>query len=538
MAMAAACSCNGNDELPFELRELVTDTEASRVGTTTGDICGYVDGGVYVYKGVPYAKAERFAEPVAATPWEGVLSCRAYGAVAPHPDRKGWAMDVNAFSMDWDDGWMSEDCLNLNIWTNGLNDGAKRPVMVWLHGGGFAEGSSHEQLGYDGWMLAKKGDVVMVSVNHRLNVLGFLDLTSFGGKYAHSDNLGMKDIVKALEWIRDNADSFGGDPSNVTIFGQSGGGGKVSTLLASPSAQGLVHKAIVQSGSQDRVMEKRYSQAIAQKTVENLGLDPKDISAIETVPYPILLEAANEAVAQVTAQAKADGFQAFIVGWAPVVDGEFLPNHPFDNEAPSISKDIPMMIGTTRTEFSPRPYVPAMRNVTEEMARAYLAPRFGDSLDEFKAQMEKAYPGAPLEDLIDVDLIFRPLALHQAELKCAQGGAPVYMYIFAWESPVCDGIWRSSHCTELPFVFDNVRLHKTYTGGGRDAIELGHKMGKAWTNFARTGTPGDVKGLPQWPAYTVENGATMIFNTKSEIVYGHDRELIEFDAKFGKRSLH
>lgn len=536
--MAAACT--SQEELPFELRELETDTRASVLTVSGGDICGYVDGGVYVYKGIPYAKAERFCEPADADKWEGVRSCRHYGAVSPHAERRGWRSDVTAFTMDWDDGWADEDCLNLNVWTNGRNDGRKRPVMVWLHGGGFAEGCSHEQLAYDGWNLARKGDVVMVSVNHRLNAVGFLDLTAFGGDYAKSDNLGMKDIVKALEWIKTNAEAFGGDPDNVTIFGQSGGGGKVSTLLAAPSAHGLFHKAIVHSGSLGRLMEKKYSQAIGCRTAELLGLDAASIDKIKTVPYSELLAAGTKACAEVTAQAKADGFEAFLIGWAPVLDGEFLPSHPFDGEAPEISRDIPMMIGTTRTEFSPRPYVPMMRNVTDELVQMYLAPRFGDRVQEYKDAVKKAYPDCTPEDYIDVDLIFREMAVSQGDLKAAQGGAPVYMFLFSWESPVCDGIWRSTHCMDLPFAFDNVALYKTETGGRKDAVLLGHRMGKAWTNFAHTGNPNGtkgVKGLPEWPEYSIEEGATMNFNTVSTVLYGHDRELIEFDRQFGPRTL-
>lgn len=532
--LAAACSEAPKAE---EAREINADTEASRVTISTGDICGYVDGGVYVYKGIPYAKADRFAEPVAADRWEGVRSCRHYGAVSPHPERSGWRSDATAFTMDWDDGWADENCQNLNVWTNGRRDGKKRPVMVWLHGGGFAEGSSHEQLAYDGWNLAKKGDVVVVSVNHRLNVLGFLDLTSFEGNYANSDNLGMKDIVKALEWVKSNAEAFGGNPDNVTIFGQSGGGGKVSTLLATPSAHGLFHKAIVHSGSQDRVMEKKYSQAIGKRTAQILGLNARNIDQIKTIPYATLLAAGTKAVEEVAAQAKAEGFQSFIVGWAPVVDGEFLPQHPFDGVAPQISKDIPMIIGTTRTEFSPRPYVPALREVNDDILNKFLTPRFGDRVDEFKAHVDEAYPGCPAEDYMDVDLVFRELAVNQGDLKVAQGGAPVYMFLFAWESPICDGIWRSTHCMDLPFAFDNVALYRTETGGKPDAVELGHRMSGAWINFARTGNPNGVKGLPEWPEYTTEKGATMIFNTDSKIVYGHDRKLIEFDKQFGPRSL-
>lgn len=531
-------SCNGRGSSrddSIETRSFVTDASASTVSVTGGQICGYIDGGVYIYKGVPYAKAARFREPGPVEKWEGVRSCRHYGPVSPHPDRTAWFDDESAFTMDWDDGFASEDCQNLNIWTNGINDGKARPVMVWLHGGAFNDGSSHEQAAYDGRNLAKGGDVVVVSVNHRLNVVGFLDLSSFGGDYAKSSNLGMKDIVKALEWVRDNIATFGGDPSNVTIFGQSGGGGKVSTTLATPSAYGLFHKAIVHSGSQLRVMEQVYSRKIGERTAELLGLDGNSIDKILEVPYPELLAAGNQAVSDV--RAEAPDFDTFIFGWAPTVDGDFLPAHPFDGKAPSFSKDIPMIIGTTQTEFMARNFLPQLKNLTLDKAKAYLADRYGDKTDEFIAEFAQAYPGYKTEDLVDYDFMFRQMALSLAALKTGQGGAPVWMFLFRFESPVIDGKLRSAHCMDLPFAFDNVALYRTETGGKPDAVQLGHWMSRAWVNFARTGNPNGVKGLPKWDPYTPQDGTTMLFDVEPRVVRGHDKSLMAFDAGFGPRRL-
>lgn len=405
--------------------------------------------------------------------------------------------------------------------------------MVWLHGGGYATGSGQELPSYDGASLARKGDVVVVTVNHRLNVLGFLDLSSLGKEYAASSNAGLLDLVAALEWVRDNAAAFGGDASNVTIFGQSGGGGKVSTLLATPSAAGLFHKAIIQSGSMLRTMEKQWSSKIGEAVVAELG----GIDAVLTAPYEQLLAAGTKAIAKVRPEAEANGFASFIFGWAPTVDGNYLPAQPFEPQAPEQSKDIPVMLGTTIHEFSMSTYVPQLRTATKEAAMEYLrATKFGDRTDEFAAIFEKTYPDYQPKDLFDTDITFRPGTIAQANVKVAQQGAPVYMYMFTWESPVMDGILRSTHCMEIPFVFNNADLHASMTGGGKEAVELADKMSQAWINFARTGDP-NAGGLPQWPAYNPEEGAMMIFDNRCEVRYNHDKELMEFVRQFPTRGF-
>ena len=449
-----AAECSGS---------LNSSAKASTVQTLSGPVAGYVDDGVYIYKGIPYARAERFQPAVDPEPWKEVRPSRAYGPTAPAPARAGWWSDDQAFTMHWDDGFHDEDCLRVNVWTSGISDGGKRPVMVWLHGGGFREGSGQELISYDGTNLARNHGVVVVSLNHRLNVLGFLDLSAFGAKYAHSGNLGMMDIVKALEWVRDNIANFGGDPSNVTIFGQSGGGGKVSTLLAMPSAKGLFSKAIVESGSITNLLDPKYSRRIGAATVANLGLTPSRIGDIAHVPYDRLLAAYDAAMKTVGEEAKEDGafptniLDAILFGQVPVVDGEIIPAQPASPEALSLSKDIPVIIGTVYHEF------------TRDQE----------------------------------DPIFKPLAIRQAQDRTSAGCAPVYMYQFTWETPVLDGAMGSTHCIEIPFVFDNVLLHRTFTGGGDDAVELGHRVSRAWTNFAKTGIP-SAEGLPEWKAYPAQ----------------------------------
>ena len=505
--------------------EIQAGSNDAIANTTYGKIAGFTQNGLYIFKGIPYAKANRFEAPTAPDSWEGVRSCRHFGPTSPQGKRSGWESDEIAFAFDWDDGYTGENCQRLNIWTPGLDDGKTRPVMVWLHGGGFAAGSGQELPGYDGANLSKNEDVVVVTLNHRLNALGFLDLSDFGDKYAKSGNAGMLDIVSALEWVRDNIVNFGGDPGNVTIFGQSGGGGKVGTLTGMPAAEGLFHKAIVQSGSMLRMMTSDNSRRIGRETAAILGLDKNNIGAIDTIPYEQLLAAGEKAIAKVKAEVGAEG-GAFIFGWAPTVDGDVLPEHPYGNEAPQQSRDIPMMIGTTLHEFTASTYVLALKNLSKEQIVENLRQRYGDNTDDFLKAFEKAYPDYAAIDLIDTDFTFRPSAVVQAGLKAGQDAAPVYMYLFSWESPVMDGRLRSTHCMEIPFVFANTDRHASMTGGGDDARRLGDIMSKAWANFARTGNP-NTEDLPEWPAFTAENGATMVFDNECKVVNNHDKELLE-----------
>lgn len=516
--------------------ELQTSAEATLAQTTGGSVAGYIDNGIFTYKGIPYAKAERFMPPVPADKWEGVRSCRAYGPTCPQGKRMGWYSDEQAFSFNWNDGFPDEDCLRVNIWTPGINDGKKRPVMVWLHGGGYSAGSGQELPSYDGRNLAEKGDVVVVTLNHRLNVLGFLDLSAYGEKYAHSGNSGLLDLVAALEWVQENIANFGGDASNVTIFGQSGGGGKVSTLLATPAAKGKFHKAIVQSGAMLRTMDSRWSRRIGAAVVEELGITPCRIDEISKVPFEDLLAAGEKVIARLKPEAEKQGFASFIFGWAPTVDGSVLPRQPFDPQAPEQSKDVPMMIGTTIHEFSLSTYVPQLRTIDKSAAIEYLKTKYGEKTEEFLRLFESTYPDYQPKDLIDTDFTFRPSAIEQAMIKARQGGAPVYTYMFAWESPVLDGILRSTHCMEIPFVFNNADIHASMTGGGKDALELAEKMSQAWINFARTGDP-NTEDLPQWPAYNCSEGAAMIFNDDCEVRYNHDKELINFIRQFPTRGF-
>lgn len=523
------CCSSGEDS------GILASSSVAVAQTANGKVAGYIQDGVTIFKGIPYAKANRFEAPVQADSWEGIRSCRQYGPVSPQGARSGWANDEIAFAFNWNDGVQGEDCLRLNVWTPAL-DSRKRPVMVWLHGGGYSAGSGQELPSYDGTSLAFAEDVVVVSINHRLNVLGFLDLSAYGEKYAKSANAGLLDIVASLKWVRDNIAAFGGDPSNVTIFGQSGGGGKVTTLLATPCAKGLFHKAIVQSGSMLRTMESKYSRKIGIATVRNLGLDASSIDKISEVPYGELLAAGEKAIAQVKAEADRDGVASFIFGWAPTVDGDVLPSQPFDPQAPAISADIPMIIGTTRHEFSMTTYVPALRNAGREEVIGILKGRYGEGTERFLELFAKAYPGSKPADMLDADFVFRPSAIEQALRKSLQGAAPVYMYMFNWESPVLDGILRSTHCMEIPFVFNNADRHASMTGGGAQAMELASKMSHCWAEFARCGKP-SAEGLPEWEPFEAEKRAVMFFDNTCKMSYSHDKELMDFIRRYPTRGF-
>lgn len=523
--LMSSCSSSKTASKESANSEISASSSEAVVETESGKVAGYIKDGTVVFKGIPYAKAERFMPPQPAAKWEGIRSSRHYGPTAPQGKRAGWASDETAYAFDWDDGYPGEDCQRINIWTQGVNDGKKRPVMVWLHGGGYSAGSGQELPSYEGTNLSKKGDVVVVSLNHRLNVLGFLDLSAYGEKYAHSGNVGLLDIVAALKWVHNNIANFGGDPENVTIFGQSGGGGKVSVLTAVPEAKGLFHKAIVQSGSTLEITEPKYSRRIGIALLDELNISPSNIDDLAKVPYEQLLEAGTKAIERAKAEyAEETGkTPGLLFGWSPNMDGEVVAQQPYKDGAPAISANVPMIIGSTLNEFAASVYVPQLRNLSRDKVEAMLSQTYGDSVKDYIAAFDVAYPGHSDMDLLDTDFVFRPGAVKQADIKAQQGSAPVYVYLFAWQSPVLDGSLRSTHCMEIPFVFNNADVHASMTGGSEEAIALADKMSQAWINFARTGNPG-----PEWPEYTAENGATMWWDNNPEIKYNHDRHLLEF----------
>ncbi len=510
--------------------QLVTGTNVAVTSTESGQVRGYIHNGVFTYKGIPYAEAARFEAPHKPKAWTGVRSSLTYGPVAPLLDPTTSVQDESEFVFHHDWGYTSEDCLRLNVWTPNVKDGKKRPVLFWIHGGGFTAGSSQELPSYDGENLAKKGDVVVVSINHRLNILGFLDLSAYGEKYKYSANASMLDIRVALEWVKANIENFGGDPNNVTIFGQSGGGAKVNTMMSMPSAKGLFHKAVNQSGAfRGSVLEKSTTQAITAEVLKALKLDASQVDSLQKVPFPVLSAAGKTALKVVADKLKAEGkpVGGFGLSWGPSVDGDLLPYQMFANEAIELSKNVPLLIGTVKNEFMASLFA-GMSNPTEEQVKDFIKKQYGDKAEAYLQAVKKAYPNdTKPSDLMDVDTRFRPGAVFQAKTKASvAGGAPVYMYMFNWQSPVLDGKYKAIHCVEIPFVFNNIARCEEMTGGTKEAYTLADKVSQAWINFARTGNPNHAK-LPQWQPYTVEKGTTMIFDNTCEIKYHHDKDLME-----------
>ena len=488
------------------------------VQTSLGKLRGAYANGVYSFKGIQYGASTespmRFLPPSAPKPWTGVRDALEIGPPAPQ-DREFsfFAKGRELFGDFVGPGQMGEDCLVLNAWTPSLRSPAKRPVMVWLHGGGYAFGSSGVPL-YDGSSLAAKHDVVVVGVNHRLNVFGYLYLGRIGGeKYADSGNAGMLDIVLALQWVRENIARFGGDPGNVTIFGESGGGAKVSTLMAMPSAKSLFHKAIVESGSQLRASSPEEAYAIARKVLAQLQIAPGHVDDLQKIP-----------MVQFIAVLHAMGESS--LGLGPVLDGHSLPRNPFDPDAPATTADVSMLIGTNADEARLLLGLsdPTLFSLSESDMRtkikASLQLADDSKLDALIALYRNYRSNATPSDIyfaVVTDSGYWRSAIAQAERKAAQHAAPVYMYRFDWETPVLDGKLKASHAMELPFVFDNVDRGAGMVGKDVGLQPLADKMSGAWTAFARTGNP-DHAGLPHWPAYETNTRATMIFNNDCKVV--------------------
>ncbi len=509
--------------------QLVTGESIAVTNTNAGKVRGYINNSIFTYKGIPYAEAKRFEPPQKTKSWEGIRSSLAYGPVAPLMDATTSVQDEGEFVFHHDWGYTNENCLVLNVWTPGISGAKKRPVMFWIHGGGFTAGSSQELPSYDGESLAKKGDVVVVSINHRLNILGFLDLSAYGEKYKHSANASMRDIKAALEWVKDNISNFGGDANNVTIFGQSGGGAKVNTMMAMPSAKGLFHKAINQSGSlRTNMLEKNTTQAIAAEVLKALNLQPDQADSLQKISFAQLSEAGKKALKVIADKMKAEGKPVigFRLSWGPSQDGEDLPYQLFSKEAFELSKNIPLLIGTTKNEFTPFANG-ALSKASLDKIKETIKTQKAEKADVYIAAVKKAYPNdTKPSDLLDIDVTFRPGAVNQANEKSSLKAAPVYMYLFTWQSPVMDGKFKAVHCMELPFVFNNIARCQEMTGGGKEAYTLADKMSKVWIAFAKTENPNH-SGLPAWPKYTAENGATMMLDNVCEIKNHPDAELLK-----------
>jgi para-nitrobenzyl esterase len=494
------------------------------IETESGKVRGFVNRGIWIFRGIPYAEpaggANRFLPPVKAKPWPGVRSCLTYGPGCPsginiseNGDNSARS-DEDNFLLYRTGGWhRGEDCLRLNVCSPGPTpSGRKRPVMVFMHGGGYTGGSGNDLLSYDGENLARNHDVVVVTHNHRLNVFGFLNLAEIGGeRFAASGNVGMLDNAAVLEWVRDNIANFGGDPGNVMIFGQSGGGGKVSHLMAMPAAKGLFHRAAVESGATLRSGDPEAAAKIAAALLEELSIPKSQFEKVQTVSTATLVAAQAAALRRVN-NGRPGG------GWGPIVDGKVIPAHPFDPTAPAISQQVPLLIGTCLNEFVNGVDNPEVDTLTEGELLKRVTQKYGDKSQSIVAAYRKEYPKESPFGLWAAFSAAQPRqnAATQAERKAAQGGAPAYQYIYAWRTPVLDGRPGTFHSSEIAFVFDNAELCPRYSGGSVEGRKLSSTMGAAWAGFARTGKPGH-SGLPDWPAYKAEQRATMVFNNSCAV---------------------
>jgi len=500
------------------------------VDTDKGKVRGYLSGGIRTFKGIPYGAdtsgKNRFRPPVAPAPWSEVRDAFAYGATCPQSppgpaDRMGFLLNHQV-------GHTSEDCLNLNVWTPGT-DGGKRPVMVWIHGGNYSTGSSYAIASQDGESLARRGDVVIVSVNHRLNILGHFDLGALGAgaDFSTSVNVGLLDLVRALEWVRDNIGQFGGDASNVTLFGQSGGGLKITHLSGMPSAKGLFHKAVVQSGSQVEVFAEDMTAEISSLALDELGVDVGNVKALQTLPISTL-QAASQAAT--TEWRRTGGFGNIwrTVGWAPRIESGTLPFHPYSKGGAVVSRDIALMAGSTLHEFNLALFNPAMEAMTREELKSSLAAIYSDP-EAVIVAAEQTYPDqkpVALYSIISAASFNRRNAIKQCQAKAALGGAPAFLYQFNWETPVLDGTPRAYHCAELHFVFANAMREIQATGGGDDARLVETQLCDAWTAFAHSGNPRH-EALPAWTAVRPMTAPTMVFNSQAALENGRDQQLIE-----------
>jgi para-nitrobenzyl esterase len=500
------------------------------VEIATGRLRGPSAAGIHSFKGIPYAASpagrNRFRPPQPAQPWTGVRDALVYAGHAWQlPNRPKRRPVLETLLGPADTTQEGEDCLTLNVWTPGPDDGATRPVMVWLHGGAFGYGSGNRAV-TDGANLARRGNVVVVNVNHRLNIFGFLHLADIGGEaWAHSGNAGVLDLVAALRWVQDNIAQFGGDPGNVTIFGESGGGGKVSVLLAMPAARGLFHRAIIQSGAAIRVSTRERANALAEAVLRELGIGHTECERLLTEP-PAGLLAAIARASRAVGRSRWPLLDRYDFG--PVVDGSDLPQHPAEPGAPPTAADIPLMIGGTREEsafFLADDDAVWNGTLTESELRERVAQVAGRETDALLAVYRAAMPQASPADRLIAALTgsnFWIRTVLLAERYAERRRAPVFAYSLDWQSPAHGVRMKAHHAMDLPFVFDNTETADT-TAGAAGARELAARISDTWIAFARNGSPNN-PAIPAWPAYTAADRTTMILDTDCRVVRDPDRD--------------
>ena len=532
LACSSKAKNTGASRKPCQQQILEVSENEAIVETTYGKIRGYRRNGIYTYKGIPYGASttgkNRFMAPKEPEAWKGVRNALVWGNAAPAEAGLGDPFVPNFdhmqgdFTFNWGHKRFDEDCLSVNVWTPAINDNEKRPVLVWFHGGGFAGGSSHELDAYIGENLSRIGDVVVVTINHRLNVFGFLNLGVIGGeRYKDSATAGMQDCVAALKWVNQNIFDFGGDAENVTIFGQSGGGAKVSILMAMPAAKGLFHKAMTISGVAIKISSYDAQAETAKALLKAARIRPSQIDKLQDIPWRDLM--------RITRSHRAIGHFAY----SPCLDNLHIPQDPFDPTAPKISSGIPMIIGNCTGERSYSGNDPSLEDITfeklieelqnEHEGRGDLfgAPALGSKAREVVAAYANAFPGKKPVDIWSM-LSGRSRQLEQA-IKQTENGGAVYNYWFDWATPLFDGRPRAYHNADIPFWFNNTDVMETITGGGERPRRLAEKMSLAVVHFARSGDPNH-EGIPHWPKYDEADGAVMIWNDECLVRNDPDRE--------------
>lgn len=532
-AMSAGCAQASKEAITEGPGGQILQVGDNIAVTTTehGKVRGYVLRGINYFLGMPYGAdtsgPNRFMPPQKPKSWTDVYPALWWGNSAPQNMENRYANKFAAFRDHWNYGDVNEDCLRINVLTPAINDGQKRPVMFWIHGGGFTAGNGIEQDGYNGENFARLGNVVFCSVNHRLGPLGYCDLAGVGGdKFAASGNVGMMDLVAALQWVRDNISNFGGDPGNVTIMGQSGGGAKVCILTAMPSAQGLFHKAVVLSGAARKAADKEYSEKLGAAVVKEAKLSGGQLDKLQSMPWKDFYAIATKAQQDLAKAAGPGG--GLRRGFSPVVDGKILPQHPYDPEGAPTAANVPMIISSVMNEQSPDWFDSSMESITLDQVvdklkqRAGFGAGFGDKAKDVVDAYAKAFPGKKPVEIWSLASSNRQSVVALADVKSKQP-APVFVDWFAWQPPLFDNRMRAFHCVDICFWYYNTDVMLTHTGGGPRPKALSAKMAGGLLQFMKTGDPNG-GGLPNWPKYSSAKGETMVLDDTCEAKDDPDRE--------------
>ena len=525
----ASCAAPAEDAATDDDQLLFIGDDIAIADTAYGKVKGFILRGITQFRGIPYGAdtsgKNRFMPPQKPERWDGVRPAVWWGNSAPQLMDGRYGNAYYSFVDHWNYDDVNEDCLKLNVWTPAIDD-KKRPVLVWLHGGGFTNGNGIEQDGYMGENLSRKGNVVFVSINHRLGPIGFSDLSAVGGeKYKDSGNVGALDMVAALQWVNKNIANFGGDPGNVTIMGQSGGGAKVCTLAAMPSANGLLHRAVPLSGSSTQAMDQSYTQKLGEYILKEAGLKSSEIDKLQEMPWKDYILLANTAAQKANAEIGTPGRRG---GFGPVADGINIPKGTFYTESGGVSSEVPMLICSTFHEWGMARTNPEIEKISAEEAKEMLKERaglrggLGDKAPEVYDAYAKVFPDAKPIEIMTLVASNRKGVVETATAKAVQS-APVYVAWFGWEPPLFDNRMRAFHCLDICFWFYNTDLMLTHTGGGARPRKLSEKMSDALLSFMRTGNP-NCETLPDWAAFTVENGETMVLNDVCELKNDPDRE--------------